>query len=275
MKPQGVGVSKFLRIVGRGRAGGALARALEGSCWNVVGVVGHGDALKELSQGVDLVVIATPDSSIAEVAAAIETSDTAVVAHLSGARGLDDLAPHHRRASMHPLMALPDPERGSALLRSGAWFATAGDPLISEVVRALGGHEFTVADEDRSLYHAAAAITSNHLVAVLGQAERVGQAANVPFAALMALARATVDNVARLGPAAALTGPAARGDDVTIELHRGALASEELATYDALVAEVRHLAGGKAANELAGQLVGSEGGSVASASQPRHGSAIG
>ena len=143
---------------------------------------------------------------------------------------------------MHPLVALPDAERGAALLRSGVWFATAGDVLISELVAELNGHEFTIADENRASYHAAAAIASNHLVAVLGQAERVGAVAGVPFEALMALVRATVDNVVELGPAAALTGPAARGDDDTIERHRAALADDEVAAYDALVAEARRLA---------------------------------
>ncbi len=144
---------------------------------------------------------------------------------------------------MHPLVALPDSERGAERLRSGVWFATAGDPLISELVAELGGHEFTIADEARAGYHAAAAIASNHLVALLGQAERVGATAGVPFEALMALVRATVHNVDELGPAAALTGPAARGDNDTIDRHRAALANDELAAYDALVAEARRLAG--------------------------------
>ena len=37
------------------------------------------------------------------------------------------------RASLHPLVALPNAELGAQRLRSGAWFAVAGDPLVSEV----------------------------------------------------------------------------------------------------------------------------------------------
>ncbi len=233
---------RSVRIIGGGRAGGALAGALDGSSWDVVEVLGRGD-VGGAAEAVDLVVIATPDDAIADVARSVRPSVTTVVAHLAGSRGLDDLRPHPRRAAMHPLVALPDPERGAELLRSGVWFATAGDLLISELVAELGGQEFTIADEDRASYHAAAAIASNHLVAVLGQAERIGATAGLPFEALMALVRATVDNVAELGPAAALTGPAARGDDETVERHRAALAPDELAAYDALVAEARRLAG--------------------------------
>ena len=75
----------------------------------------------------------------------------------------------------------------------------------------LGGRPFEVDDADRAAYHAAAVIASNHLVALLGQAERVAAAAGVPLDAYLDLVRATVENVAELGPAAALTGPAARG----------------------------------------------------------------
>jgi predicted short-subunit dehydrogenase-like oxidoreductase (DUF2520 family) len=141
---------------------------------------------------------------------------------------------------VHPLVALPDPELGAERLR-GAWFALAGDPLVRAVVDALGGRWFAVADDDRAAYHAAACIASNHLVALLGQAERVGVAAGVPREALLDLVRATVENLAALGPARALTGPAARGDVETIARHLAALDPSEHAAYEALVAEARRL----------------------------------
>jgi len=78
-------------------------------------------------------------------------------------------------------------------------------------------------------------------VALLGQAERVGAAAGVPREAFLDLVRATVENVAALGPARALTGPAARGDIATLERHRAALDPSELAAYDAMVDLARRL----------------------------------
>jgi predicted short-subunit dehydrogenase-like oxidoreductase (DUF2520 family) len=98
-----------------------------------------------------------------------------------------------------------------------------------------------VADADRAAYHAAAAIASNHLVALLGQVERVAASAGVPLEAYLDLVRVTLDNVAELGPAAALTGPVARGDWDTVERHRAALDPAELAAYDAMVAAARRL----------------------------------
>jgi predicted short-subunit dehydrogenase-like oxidoreductase (DUF2520 family) len=125
----------------------------------------------------------------------------------------------------------------------------AGEPagalaLVEEVVADLGGRSFVVADGDRAAYHAAAVIASNHLVALLGQVERVAASVGLPLDAFLDLARVTVDNVAELGPAAALTGPASRGDQATLDRHRAALARlgpDEVTTYDALAAAARGL----------------------------------
>ena len=41
------------------------------------------------------------------------------------------------------------------------------------MVESLGGRLVTVADGDRATYHAAACMAANHVVALLGQVERV------------------------------------------------------------------------------------------------------
>jgi predicted short-subunit dehydrogenase-like oxidoreductase (DUF2520 family) len=185
---------------------------------------------------VDLLVLATPDGAVADVAAAVAPGP-AVVAHLAGSLGLDVLAPHERRAGLHPLRSIPT---GETDLR-GAWFAVAGDPIAGEVVDALGGHRVEVADGDRAAYHAAACIAANHLVALLGQVERVAATAGVPLEAYLDLVRATVDNIAELGPAEALTGPVARGDQATIDRHLEALPPDERPAYEAMVDAARRL----------------------------------
>jgi predicted short-subunit dehydrogenase-like oxidoreductase (DUF2520 family) len=230
-----------LRVIGPGRAGRALALALAQAGWRVGPVLGRHDDIAGAASGVDLLVIATPDSTIATVAAAVEPVPSTVIAHLAGSLGLDVLAPHPRRAALHPLVAMPSPEVGAERLTAGAWFAVAGDDLVREVVEDLGGRPFAVADEDRAAYHAAAVIASNHLVALLGQVERVAATVGAPFEAYLDLVRATVDNVAALGPTAALTGPVARGDEATIERHLAALDPSERDAYRAMVALARRL----------------------------------
>ncbi len=237
---------RSLRVIGPGRAGSALAAALAGVGWAVAEPVRRGDDPSTAAEGVDLLVIATPDAAIADVAASVRPVPATVVAHLAGSLGLDVLAPHPRRAALHPLVSLPDTETGARRLASGAWFAVAGEPaaalaVVEQVVADLDGRSFTVADADRAAYHAAAAIASNHLVALLGQVERVAASAGVPLEAYLDLVRATLDNVAEMGPRGALTGPVARGDWATVERHRTALAPEELAAYDAMVDAARRL----------------------------------
>lgn len=231
-----------LRVIGPGRAGLSVSRALAARGWETREPVGRGDDASDAADGVDLLVIATPDAVVGEVAASVRPVSSTVVAHLSGSLGLDVLIAHPRRAALHPLVAMPDPERGAEAL-AGSWFAVAGDPLVREVVALLGGHCVEVDDSKRAAYHAAACIASNHLVGLLGQAERVAASAGVPFEAYHALVRSTVESVERLGPAAALTGPVSRGDWATIEGHLDALAEDERDAYCAGVALAGRLAG--------------------------------
>ena len=234
------GVVRF-RVVGRGRAGGALAIALGRVGWSEAAALGRGDDVSGAADGVDLLVIAPPDPVVAEVAAAVQPVASTVVAHLAGSLTLDVLAPHERGASVHPLAALPSAELGADRLLDGAWFAVAGDPMAEQVVAALGGNAITVADEQRVAYHAAAVIASNHLVALLGQAQRVAATAGVPLEAYLDLVRATVENVAELGPADALTGPIARNDEATVQRHIEALSPQERGAYEALAQAARTL----------------------------------
>ena len=221
-----------------------MATALAAVRWRVEPILHRRTPASEVAaaaDNVDLVLIATPDAAISGVAASIEPA-AAVVAHLCGSLGLAAVAPHPRRAAIHPLTALPNPEIGARRLRAGCWFAVAGDPIARQAVADLGGRAFEVADRDRAAYHAAAVVASNHLVALLGQAQRIAASAGVPFAALMELVGATVDNVAELGPAGALTGPAARGDEATISRHLAAIEPGERPVYQALAQEARRLA---------------------------------
>ncbi|MCU1353810.1 MAG: hypothetical protein JWM05_3019 [Acidimicrobiales bacterium] len=230
-----------IRVIGPGRAGTSLARALGAVGWEVVGLLGRDDDPSDAAVGVDLLVIATPDGAIAEVAARVGPVESTVVAHLAGSLGLDALVPHPRRAALHPLVALPDAEVGAGRLADGAWFAVAGDPLVHEAVDALGGRWFEVRDADRAAYHAAACIASNHLVALLGQVERITAGIGVPLEAVLDLVSGTLDNVARLGPAGALTGPVARGDWATVARHLDALDPAERPAYLALAEAARRL----------------------------------
>ena len=230
-----------IHIVGPGRAGRSLGIALHNAGWPPPAFFGRGDDVAGVGVGADVVVVATPDDVIADVAASLPHTD-AVVVHLSGSRGLQELGEHPRVGALHPLVALPEPETGAARL-VGAWFAIAGDEAVDRIVEVLEGRSFTVADEDRARYHAAAVVASNHLVALLSQVEVIATSVGVPFDALLDLADGSLANVRSLGPAAALTGPASRGDEATIRRHLAALGDDERSGYEALASVARRLAG--------------------------------
>ncbi len=232
-----------IRLIGPGRAGLSLVRALSSAGYHVAGILGRSDDQRPAARGVDVLVLSVPDDAVAEVAAGVDPDPGCAVVHLAASLGLDALGPHARRASLHPLVPLPNPDVGAARLASGIAFAVAGDPAAQEMALALGGRPFAVADSDRAAYHAAACVAANHVVALLGQVERIAAGAGLGLDAFLDLSRAALDDVARLGPAAALTGPAARGDWATLERHRRALAAGERPGYLAGVALASRLAG--------------------------------
>jgi pantoate--beta-alanine ligase len=239
-----------VRFIGPGRAGRSLASALGAAGWQVAGLLGRDDDPSSAAAGVDVLVIATPDDVIAQVAAAVRPDPRCVVVHLAASLGLGALDPHPRRGALHPLVPLPTPEIGARRLAQGISFAVAGDPVVCGLVESLGGRALHVDDADRPAYHAAACIAANHVVALLGQVERVAAGAGLELDAFIDLTRCALDDVARLGPAHALTGPAARGDWATLERHRQALAPEERPAYNVLVGQALRLAADGAGRPL-------------------------
>lgn len=231
-----------LAVVGRGRVGTALTAALERAGYQVSGPLGRGAD----GAGADGVLLCVPDAEIVRAAAHITAGP--LVGHCSGATGLDVLTPHEG-FSLHPLMTVT--EDGADF--SGAGAAIAGNTpralaLASRLARALGMRTVEIAEADRPAYHAAATIASNFLVTLEAAAERVAAAAGVEHEQLVPLVRATVENWARLGPQRALTGPVARGDEVTTARQRAAVeeaAPELVALFDELVTATRALAGAR------------------------------
>ena len=232
-----------IRIIGAGRAGSSFALALVAAGHAVDGPLARGEPIEAACAGAEVLILAVPDDEIAHVADQVTPDARCAVLHLSGSLGLDVLAPHARTGSMHPLIPLPNAEAGATRLGAGVTMAVAGDPAATALGRSLGARLVTVADEDRAAYHAAACVAANHVVALLGQVERIAATIGLSVDAYLALARAALDDVEALGPRRALTGPAARGDWATISRHLDALSESERAGYGAGVALALELAG--------------------------------
>ncbi len=148
---------------------------------------------------------------------------------------------------MHPLQTIPGPD--TAL--NGAHAAVSGSSpqmiaLATGLAEALGMQAFTVREEDRAVYHAAASIASNFLVALEQSAADLlsGIGIEQPREVLAPLAGRSLENWIAAGPDA-LTGPIARGDQATVDRHREALADrspDALSFYDVLAERTAALA---------------------------------
>ncbi|HEY4994381.1 MAG TPA: DUF2520 domain-containing protein, partial [Nakamurella sp.] len=110
----------------------------------------------------------------------------------------------------------------------------------------LGLRPVRVAEQDRAAYHAAASIAANFLVTVESAAAELMSTTGLDRAVLVPLARAALENWGSSGTAA-LTGPVARGDTVTVARHRAVVASrtpELIGLFDALVGATERIAAG-------------------------------
>ena len=229
-------MDKTITVIGRGRLGTALARALDAEPPHGRGSDGA---------GADLVLLCVPDAEIAAAAAAVPPAPNRLVGHCSGATPLAPLAPHEA-FSLHPLMTVTGPDAPFA----GAGCAIAGSTsralgAARELAERLGMHPVEIDDADRAAYHAAASIASNFLVTLEAAAETLLATTGGDRELLVPLVRATVENWAASGGREALTGPIARGDEETVARQRDAIAErtpELLPLFEALAQATRELA---------------------------------
>ncbi len=247
-------------IIGPGRIGGALAISLARRGYRIDQLVfrkqredaARTASLIEPPPGLssladlkrvdsDLILIATSDASIADVALSLlpVVTVSSAVLHTSGALTSNELSVLRENGvavgSLHPLVAVSEPISGADLL-SGAYFCLEGDEAAveaaSRVVYALGGTQFTVSTASKPLYHAGAVMAAGHLVSLIDMSIGILVAAGIEKRTatnvLLPLVESSIKNLRTQNTHAALTGPFARGDAQTIESHIAAMDNKEL-----------------------------------------------
>lgn len=246
-----------IAIVGAGVVGTAFAVRWREAGHDITAVAGRSDATRdraatylpdvphmgdiEAARSASIVVLGVPDDVIAKVAKELVTANAVGpgdrVIHLSGAIGLGALQPardvHAEVLSLHPLQTFPSVDAalerlpGSPIAVTAATQASAA--VGSGLAKDAGGEPFLLEDAQKPLYHAAAVLASNALIAVLGGAEELMTLAGIKDAhhVLESLTRASFQNAAAMGPSAALTGPAVRGDAMTIQRNIEAIAQHD------------------------------------------------
>lgn len=246
------GMGRRVAVIGTGRVGTAMAVLLQRRDFSVtvfdisepamarsVGLAGVRTAgsAAGAAAAADAVLLTVPDGAIEEACGELAGSgvalEGALVAHMSGALPLSVLAPAAaagaKVASIHPLHTFADVEGALEGLPGSSFGVTTGegaDEAALELVSALDGRAIPVEDRDKALYHAAAVVACNLLVMLQHAAARVARELGLDgegVGEFTPLVKATVENVERLGPTEALTGPLARGDAGTLEMNMAAL----------------------------------------------------
>ncbi|MGH7483151.1 MAG: Rossmann-like and DUF2520 domain-containing protein [Longimicrobiales bacterium] len=269
-------MSESVVVIGPGRVGLALGAALREAgatetltfygrgleppphpLFEPGGGAGYRRGPYPVPDGTTAVILAVPDAALAtvafELAAAGEAPRGCAALHCSGALSSEVLTPLLARGyaigSLHPLQSIADPWGGSDRL-FGSAFAVSGEPAAvgaaRRLVDALGGRVLLIPPMVRPVYHAAASMASNHLIALVAASVRLLGEAGVDeeqaVSAVLPLMRGTLDNLEHLGVGAALTGPIARGDADTVRLHLARLSPGDRALYSALGRETLRLA---------------------------------
>lgn len=239
-----------LNIVGCGRLGQAIATLLRNarlvdevhvcnrtreSGERAVAAIGFGVAHPSVSAmpASQLWLLSCGDQDSASVAERVATEGAilpdAVVFHCSGFLSSEVLGAVTRRgasvASAHPVRSFANREMAVRDF-PGTFCGVEGDlpaqQVVSDLFTQIGARVFPLSAQGKVLCHAGHVFASNYLVALLESARRLYEAAGIPddlaWQLMEPLVRGTVDNVMRLGPAQALTGPIARGEGDIVAL---------------------------------------------------------
>ena len=175
----------------------------------------------------DLLVLAVPDDALPGIvdSLAADVHPGQIVMHLSGRHGLVVLGslPGIIPIAAHPVMTFTGTSLDLDRLDDCPFGVTAtgdGASVAAALVMEMGGDPIEVADDRRTLYHAALAHGANHLVTLVAQTLDLLSAAGVaePERIARPLLTAALDNALREGDRA-LTGPVARADHATVRAH--------------------------------------------------------
>ncbi len=246
-------------FIGAGKVGTAFGRYLGEKGISVSGYLGRNaekvahacavtqgqafDDHRQLARASDIILITTGDDQIEEAcntlcdAGAVEPRH--LVGHMSGAHSSLILKSAARNGavpfSLHPLQAFAQEDKAVADL-SHTYFSLEGDTSrikpVEAILQQTDNPYFLIKAETKSLYHLSACIFSNYLVSLMAAGTQALKASGIEpgegFQAMLPLIEGTIANIARLGPAKALTGPIARGDITTIQHHLAALTDHNL-----------------------------------------------
>jgi predicted short-subunit dehydrogenase-like oxidoreductase (DUF2520 family) len=210
---------------------------------STAGVAAFSSAPPDILLETEVVILAVRDAAITEVAQMLLGTGLVnkrhVLLHCAGAAAARDvLGPVAGQVAgigtLHPLSAISDGKLAMRALK-GTVFGVEGDEvsraMASKLVAAINGVVLPLDGAQMAAYHAAAAMASNYVVALIDSAAAVlasvGIAPDRAARALVPLAEGALHNIAAPGSSggttAGLTGPVRRADLTTVQRHLDAI----------------------------------------------------
>ncbi len=218
--------------------------------------------LEELVKVSDTLFITTPDNVIGSVWDCIIKNNmsvqTKIVCHFSGALSSDVFTDSQSTGagvcSIHPMLAFSD-KLTSYRIPANTFFAVEGDETavsaLKSLFESLGNTVCRIDKSKKPLYHTAASVLSNELVALLDMGysllEQCGFSRDDAVGATKNLVSGNVKCVLENGCVNALTGPVERNDLQTVKKHVNSLDGEDRQIYILLAKRLVKIA--KAKNE--------------------------
>ena len=260
-------------IIGAGKVGVSVGRYLKDNNIQIAGFYDvdcdnaafaaqftNTDCFSDLEKLVimsDTLFITTPDNVIGSVWDCIIKNNMSVqnkiVCHFSGALSSDVFTDSQSTGasvcSIHPMLAFSD-KLTSYRIPANTFFALEGDETAVSAMKSLFetlGNTVCVIDKSKkSLYHTAASVLSNELVALLDMGysllEQCGFSRDEAVNATQNLVLGNVNSVLENGCVNALTGPVERNDLQTVNKHVESLKVEDRQIYILLAKRLVNLA---------------------------------
>jgi predicted short-subunit dehydrogenase-like oxidoreductase (DUF2520 family) len=196
----------------------------------------HLDQLDQISDEADLIVLAVNDDSIELVSNQIRTD--ALVVHTSGTASIEKLS-NGRKGVIWSIQSLrknqeTDYSKIPFLIES----TTENDAAaLEDLIKKISKQVFIKSSEERLKAHLGAVIANNFVNHLYSISQELLTEAKLPFSILLPIIEEETRKVHSFEPKEIQTGPAARGDQKTIESHLNIIQEPELKEIYRLISD--------------------------------------
>ena len=193
----------------------------------------YSNDFSEIPKSTKLFFLTVPDGEIKKAALSLSHLNlnfkNSYFIHLSGSENIEALKPLKRKGgltgSIHPMQTFPS-KKVVSLENVYAAVEVEGDKhfqYLANLCKKLGMIPFKINPDRKTLYHLAGVYASNFLAGNLFVSQKMLIENGIPekmfFDILSSTINSTLNNVKKVGPAKALSGPVERGDIQTIRKH--------------------------------------------------------